>query len=340
MSSPIQVHIGNFGDNISGATVARTIDLQLTPAIWSYDRDLQIQPASCPAQLDLAGGRIAHCTLPIGGFGLPVVVKSGKDYGSFFVTLDGVLFPMPKTERLLEAEVARSYDMHAVVHCGEPRLRLLAVGTQVRCALAGRGLPKSIKFKVVNARGQVFVYDLAHQKSQNTILLAHYLSLHKARRSTVMPGTTLERMVREAALGLGPEFRPDRRTLLRGLRVHCPLRSDLSGDHQVTCVATVASGTMRYGSWIDRGGNFHILARNTLAQTAWIASDAESYYERKLEAGGFRRRVNVDCGANRVTSIDRTTKLVCTGDAGEGKHRLTISFPDFPGSQEYYYWEP
>ncbi|MDB5043777.1 MAG: hypothetical protein JWN27_4503 [Candidatus Eremiobacteraeota bacterium] len=339
MPSPlnISVHTGKIGDDVPGDAVARTINVQITPVVRSVEPALRPGAASCPAHLDISEGKVGHCTLPVGGIAVPIAVTSGKEFATFFVRIDGVLLPMSKVERYLAAHILREYDVRATASCGDPRVRVIAVGSHIRCAIRGKGIPGQIEFKVTNAAGNVFIYRFPHMQLRDATLFGPYLTLHRAGRPTIMPGAVLAALIRRTAIDTED---PDAARMLRGLRVDCPARADLTGDRHVQCSVSVDAGTMPYEAWIDGTATFQVRAQRTLANTKRISLIAARYYENKLEAAQLPRRVSVDCGPDRVTFIDRDTKLMCRLDAGEGPRQLTISFPNFPSNSVLYHVEP
>jgi hypothetical protein len=338
MPSPlhITVHAGKIGDDVHGDIVEHAINLQITPFVRSYDRALRPSAASCPAHLDLSEGKVGHCTLPVGGIAVPITVTLDKASENFFVRIDGVLFSMSNVERYLAAATRHEYDIAAVASCGEPRVRVIAVGKRLRCAIRGKGIPGQIEFRVADAAGHLLVHPFPHMQFRDASLVGPYLNLHSAGRPTIVPGTRLAEIIRRTVINSDD---PDARKL-RGLRIDCPAQADLSRDRHVQCVVAVEAGTMPYEAWIDRNSSFQGRAKRMLSNTKGISLAAARYYENKLEAAQLPRHVTVDCGPDRVTFIDRDTKIMCLIDAGEGPRRLTISFPNFPSDSALYYVEP
>lgn len=323
------VHAGAVGDEVLGSDVERSIDIRIGPQLRLYDPALRPGPASCPDWLDLSGGKVGHCTLPIGGLAFPIIVTPGAGPGTFFVRMDGTLVNMSQAETALAGSVFSRYGIRAVVTCGSPRVRRFTAGQHRTCTLRGRGLPHTIQFKTEAGGSRFTMFSLPHVKPLAVMRIGPYLTLHDEGRPVILSGATLDEIVRRS---ITPKRPPDPSSPRWSVR--CPDRADLSKNRHATCVVTTSRGTMLYDAWIA-GGTFHVLIRRGLSDSESIRVTAEHFYEYQLAAIGRARRVSVDCGPKRMIPIDRSTKLLCTIDAGDGVRPLTITYPDFPSHVRY-----
>lgn len=261
-------------------------------------------------------------------------MTSGATFGTFSVRVDDVLVDMSHAESTVAENIQSTYGIRAAVTCGAPRLRRFAVGQHATCAMRGHGLPDEIEFKVADAEGDLFVYNVPHLKAVDVMTVGPYLTLFQQGRPVIVPGTRLAEIVRRVIVATG---RPGSPASL--LNARCPGRADLSNGRRVTCVVTTADGVMLYDAWIDHDG-FQVRSRRGLAEVASIQATAEHYYEDQLAAAGLARHVSVDCGPKRMISLDRNTKVMCSLDVGDGTRPLTITFPTYPSGYVYYHVGP
>jgi hypothetical protein len=113
---------------------------------------------------------------------VPIAVTSDKKLESFFVRIDGVLFSMSSVERYLATFTRHEYDVAAVASCGDPRVRVIAVGRRLSCAIRGKGIPGQIEFKVANASGDLFVYNFPHMQPRDVSLIPSGSALYSVER--------------------------------------------------------------------------------------------------------------------------------------------------------------
>ena len=328
---------GKGNDDIPGASVAKTIDIQLGPAL-SVPLEMHVGKAVCPTTLDLSGGKIGRCTLAVGDARVPVSVRSGTQFGAYAVSIQRTAIPMKRIERDERSDLFENYGLRAAVDCGTPRIRIAEAGSRFRCKLRGRRLPSNhIDYKILDSAGRVFVYNLAHVKSRDVAFFSRYLSLHKARRPTIVPGSALAADLHRKA---HQSAQDDPSMQQRVGPASCPPRVDLSGNLIAHCIVMIAGLKAPYSAWIDSSGNFQILPDAIVGYSKHLSDTAERFYETKLQAAGLPRRVMVDCGPDRFIMITPRTKLACTLTAGAGPRDLTIWVPDIAKGEVRYYVAP
>ena len=240
---------------VLGASVARTIDIQLGPAFFVPNLGLRVGRAVCPTTINLSNGKAGRCTLPLSGVPVPIHVKPVAQFVTYVVAIEHSVIPMRSVEQYEESELLAGYDLRAEVLCGNPRVRIAEIGRHVRCSLQGSRLPANhIDLKILDNAGHVLFYNSPLRKSRTTILIDRYLSLHQARQPTIVPGIILASYIRRHAIQLTQDLE-----LRKHIgRASCPMRSDLSGNRKTRCTLRVAQFDVPYSVWIDGSGNFQV----------------------------------------------------------------------------------
>ena len=328
----VWVRTGQIGDDVPGAAVQDTIDLQLGAALSAAKPGLNVHKAHCPEHLDLSNGKKGYCTLPVGGTALPIEVTSGKEYGQYSIKQTQALFVMPDVQQFLRADFEREYGVRATVRCGEPEIRVLQVGTRLRCAVAGPGVRADhVDLKVVDASGRLFIFRLSGMRS-SMAAFRPYLSAHKARHRTVVPGSLVEKMIRDIWSGAQPRVHD---VGLVGAAT-CPAKLDLTGTRRGRCTLAIAKRSLRYEASVDDINGITVRPFEAVIDTKVVRTNAVALYTSKLRTAGLAGRVSVDCGHDRVLLLAPASTFPCTLTVDASPRPMTVVVQDVESHVSFY----
>ena len=329
----MQARTWTIGDDVSGAAVAQTIDIQIAPSLRSIP-GLVIAPAACPERLDVSGGKTGYCVLRASGIPLRIAVTAGTEYGKVLVKQAEALIAMRDIEQRERASLALRYGLHADVRCGTPRFRVAIAGTRFRCALSGPGLPADhVDAKVVDNAGHVFLFNPHGAKSPAMSALAPYLHSHKIGRPAIVPGKLIARYIEigihEAA------YRTSEHSMPIGAAT-CPALVELTAARHGRCLQRVAGRQLRVDVWLDEPVGIHVQTLDFALDTKRVAAAAADLYRSKLEAAGYHMLVGVECGPDRIAVATPQHGIACTLTYG-AKSRPLTAYPDASSNAMRYY---
>jgi hypothetical protein len=324
------IRTGTVGDDVPSEAVRHLIDTRIGAPLAATKPALAVGKSVCPEHLDLSNGKRGRCTIPLRGAAMPVVVTSGREYETFTVVPAAVPFVTRDVEQYLRGTMLSEYGVESTVRCGDPPVRVLPPGAQVRCAIAGPGVrARSIVFKVIDASGHVFVYRL---KAMPSIMdaFAPYLSAHKAGRTTIVPGSLIAAMIRRLGVG-GVKSSGSDPAIFGAAR--CPSALDLTGGRIGRCVLPVAKRTLHYQAWIEEPNGITVRPMEAVIDTKRIRSIAVAQVDAKLRAAGISDTISVDCGPDRLMILEPESTFTCTTHTfSEGATRLmTVRVQDAEG---------
>jgi hypothetical protein len=322
------VHVEKPAEDLTGESVQRTIDQQYASLLSSWP-ELHARPSICPEHLDLRGGKVGHCRLPVSDAVLPIAVSAGKVPGSYDMRPERALLAARRLESDLGESLSRDYGVPLTLACGPPAAMVLAVGTRFRCALRGAGTrARYVDLKVVALDGKVFVYRLPGM--HRAFELGPYLTAHKHGQPTRVPGAAVERMISAAS------FRVANGKRVRATAV-CPALLDLSGAKHARCTMSAAGHRLAYDTWIDEPNGIHIAPLQVIISTKRVRDEAAKRLTEKLRAAGSTDMVSVDCGPDRLVVYAPKDTFPCAVLTSDGKSRpLTVTVVDVAGTVNYY----
>ena len=329
----MQARTGTIGDDVSGAAVAQTIDIQIAPSLRSVP-GLVVAPAACPERLDVSRGKTGYCVLRAGGMPLRIAVIAGTEYGKVLVKQAQALIDMRGIERRERASLAFDYGLRADVRCGTPRFRVAVAGARFTCALSGRGLPADhVDAKVVDNAGHVFLFNPHGAKSPVMSALAPYLHSHKIGRPAIVPGKLIARYIEIAVRETADET--SALSMPIGAAT-CPALVDLSAARRGRCRQRVAGRQLRVDVWLQEPVGINAQTIDFAIDTKRLAADAADLYRGKLEAAGYHMLVGVECGPDRIAVATQQHGIPCTLTYG-AKSRPLTAVPDASGRGMRYY---
>ena len=328
----MQARTGTIGDDVSGATVAQTIDIQIAPSLRSIP-GLVVAPAACPEHLDVSGGKTGYCVLRASGIPLRIAVTARTEHAKIFVKQLDALIEMRDIEKRERASLEIAYGFHADVRCGTPRFRVAIAGTKFRCALSGPGLPADhVDAKVIDNAGHVFLFNPHGAQSPAMSALAPYLHSHKIGRPAIVPGKLIARYI-EVEMHVAAYGTLERMPIGGAM---CPAVLDLSAARHGRCVQRVAGRQLRVDVWLDEPVGIHLQTLDFALDTKRVAADAADLYRSKLQAAGYHMLVGVECGPDRIAVATPQHGIPCTLTYG-AKSRSLTAYPDAGGRAMRYY---
>ncbi len=173
---------GVLGYEVDGKTVAAQIDHTIVPALRAAHPALAIGKSACPWQIDVAYDATGTCTIPAGEATLPVEVANGPGTVLFVVRRVRALVVLDETEKQMSARLLAFYGTRSAVRCGEPRVRIVEVNTNLACTTAVTGRRTvPIAVTVWNRDGDAGFKPLPGVLPLETTVLGPYLRGHARR---------------------------------------------------------------------------------------------------------------------------------------------------------------
>jgi hypothetical protein len=319
----------NPNSDVHGADVERSIDAQISPLLRVGLDDAVVKPSRCPERIDLTLHPKQFCELPIEDSRIPITVRASSTM-LFAVGLEGTVFRMRRLAGFAANDIAAEYGIRTQVDCGRG-LRLLTVGTHVRCTVAGtRAGYAELEFR---GRNRILVRPLAGMgRGRLAEAVRPYLLRHAAHRSTVVPGTVIAPyivlQIRNQFGGKAAWLRP-----LHGAR--CPDRADLSGAKRMTCRLQYGDGLPRYAAWIDDAEGVRMEPVDAIMLTAMARTSVLESLKAKLAALGRKELAAVDCGPDRILVQQPGSTFHCRAYAGREQADVTVTVVGTEGDMAF-----
>lgn len=227
-----------------GASVQRVIDKRLAAYLKSEDANLTFAPSRCPATIDVGGGNVQHCILPIDGVDIPVKVVSGAPSQLFKVDLDGGVIDTHAIEWGMGERVMAENHLKVTAVCPPPRIHLIKTGEVVRCTIYGLGRASHFDVKLMPS-GKFWTSRPSGVRDPQWF--TDTLSRHKQGRTTQVSGAAIAGFIEEG----GREKNVMAAQKLSSVKVECPPVLDLSRKNHAVCTSRVKGLTVHYDVSID-----------------------------------------------------------------------------------------
>ncbi len=317
---------GVLGYEVDGETVAAQIDRTIVPALRAAHPALAFGKTACPGQIDVAYDATGTCTIPAGGTSLPVEVANGPGSVPFVVHRVQALLVLDETEKRLSAQLLETYGIRAAVRCGEPRVRVVAVKTELGCttALTSRR-PVRLAVTVWDRDGDAGFWPLPGVPALATTALGPYLRAHADGRPAVVPGPVLARLVHAQARAL-LDGDIERLRLLGA--ASCPARADFTGSRHVVCTVRVGGKPLRRDMWMNNG--WIDTSAPVVVDVAQVRAMAARFFQDDLAATGLTFAA-IDCGPDRIVIVEPGSALPCTVSKAGQSVPLSVTVTDHSG---------
>jgi hypothetical protein len=312
--------------DVTASSVQYMIDQQYKALLSSFP-ELHAGPSTCPENLDLTAGKVAHCSLTISGAVLPIAVTARKTTDGLEFRPEGVLLSMRRIERELDESMSRDYGTRLALACAPPAVRVVAVGTRIRCALSGARV-RHVEMKVAALDGKLYVYRLPGMR-RSFDRFGPYLTAHKHGKPARVPGTAIERLISESGVRAADGTRLSTTAV-------CPTVLDLSGPKHARCTVSAAGHRLAYDAWIDEPEGIHVAPLQVVMSTKRVRLEAVRQLQEKLRRAGAVAMVSVDCGPDRLAVYAPHDTFPCTVTTSDGTRRpLIVNVLDVSGGFNY-----
>jgi hypothetical protein len=333
------VHFGNF-PQVSGKDAQTLIDDQIVTRLRVGLPNVRVSASSCPATMDLSDHHVGHCVIRVAQLAYPVKVWFDSTTGQLRVLGTGSVFMMNTVENYTQTTL-KQYVAGATipVNCGQPRVRLYAIGEQFSCVLGGRYSGVRVWLKNMNAKAMLFVFRPKQiPETPEQLAWDRAAAKHKRGEQTFVPGSLVEGEIRSAERE-DQDLRETAKTNSGHLAltgVTCPQTIDVSGIRHGRCLEYISGKPLRVDIWIDKTGSWNEISLDNAYYLPDITRYAVEYYRKLLLAGGFIRNIRVNCGAGRLIIVTPPATQKCSIKTGDEDWRpMHIQFRR-GGSFEFY----
>lgn len=313
-----------FRNAVQGKAVQQKIDEAIVPLLRSYDPSLKIDPPKCDPIIVEYPGRMGSCDLTVNGVLLKIRVAGAGPPDHFKVDFGNAsFFEMAQVEKLGENILAQSFGIHAVVSCGDPRIRLLQPGTYLTCSVSGSPRVKSIKMKAM-ANG-IFTYNPPGLRETNSVP-QELLTFHKQGKASIARGSDIEAFI-SGTITASPL------THDRNVTVKCPSSMDLTGGKRGMCIVPIPGlpSAQRISVWIDDPVGLRTRPLDAVIDRPRVQELAQSDLNRRLRDNGDAADAVVKCEKGMLV-IQWPGTFDCKATVGGKRYRLVVSVQDFKGT--------
>jgi Domain of unknown function (DUF4333) len=313
--------------SVSVASIAeKFIDTEFAPVLQRYDRKLAIAAATCPSTPDFSNGKTVYCTLPVDAVPLQVGLTY-SDEKKTYEFVPASFFEMDRLEMLEQASILGDYGVKAQVKCGDPRFRLLAIGTIFTCALSGVPTATTVRFRS-DANGQYFAYNPDGMKSPAWLTTA--IDEHKAGKPTILDGATvgtwIQNFLEANMLTSGDSPTP--------IVVRCPQSLDVTGSNHVTCIVTVRDKDVRREVFVDPIKGVDTRSLDAVVDLHEVGMTIADQMDQRLKDGGKTPDAVLRCGTGLLVVAPKGT-FRCDGTVNGRPLRIEVTVTDVTGAFEY-----
>ncbi|HTA40456.1 MAG TPA: DUF4333 domain-containing protein [Candidatus Acidoferrales bacterium] len=306
--------------------VEKFIDAEFVPLLRQYDPKLAVGEAACPSAEDFSNGKTVYCTLPVGAVPLQVGLTY-SDEKKTYEFVPASFFEMDRLEFLEQASILGDYGVKAEVKCGDPRFRLLAIGTIFTCALSGVPTATTVRFRS-EANGQYFVYNPDGMKSPAWLTTA--LDEHKAGKPTILDGATvgtwIQHILEAAVLMSGGSQTP--------IVVQCPPSLDVTGSNRAICIVTFRGKDVRREVFVDPIKGVDTRSLDAVINLHEVGMTIAGQMDERLKDGGKTPDAVLRCGTGLLVVAPKGT-FQCDGTANGRPFRIEVTVTDVKGAFEY-----
>lgn len=311
-----------YANAVYGTDVQQKIDENIAPMLRSYDPSLKIAPAQCDSVIPLSHDLTGRCTLAVDGVPLDIHVTSEAP-PKFNVDFGGAyFFEMAKLEQMAQRDLYVNHAVRAVVHCGNPRVRLLQPGTTLTCTVAGSPVLKSMAIKTL-ANGNVLFPNPPGLKATSAIPDS-LLTLHKQGAPVVAGGRDVEAFITQVFA-----------VAQNGAHVvaHCPGSLDLTGHRRGVCTVPIRGlqAPQRLAVWIEDDRGIMVRPIDIAIDRSKLQNLAQAGLNRRLADNGHAAKVVVHCPAG-LALVTPPMTFDCPMTVSGKRYKLVVTIKDFKGT--------
>jgi hypothetical protein len=312
---------------LAGATAADLIDVAAGGVLAAEHPSVAVGRAQCPMLLNLSGNGAGECTIPVAGKMLRIGVK-GSESNPSLVDVDALVVTRD-AERDMIHSLESDYGGRFTVRCAGPAVRVVPLGTKLRCTVASQGAkPRREELAVHDRAGHT--YARWDSRAVGTSV-SPYLGIAAARQTTgslTLDGAAAARYLRATT---GAEHHDLARRKLLGA-AHCPPRFVLASGKHVQCTVAIGRTQLTFDLRFDEGRGLVIQQNGTILDVARARDLVRTAYEHALRVEGKPQRVSVRCAGDPVAIGEPGESLPCVVKTRDGPRLVTLDLLDAEGS--------
>jgi hypothetical protein len=306
---------------ISGDDARTMLDRDAGAMLAARHPGLLVGPTRCPFLMNLTGGSLGTCTIPVAGGTMRVGVASDGYMHTFFLPHDiDALVVRRDAEPQLADDLRRAYGVPFTVRCEGAQVRILPVDEHFTCAIEGAGVAARRVDVVARDRdGRLRFRPLRHSET----LVERVLGIDAASRTRgtiVIAGSRAERYLHETA-GESLHGELVRRQMLGG--VFCPPRIVLSQRSHVRCTVRAGDRVVSYILSFGEGHGLAITPVEHIVIVPALQQLAQRFVEQRVRPAPV---THVTCGHERVITVDEEADVRCKATYGGRVHTVSAQF--------------
>jgi|SRR5580698_576634 hypothetical protein len=317
------------GDNSSsnGSQAAKQfIDSQIVPRLRAYDESLSVSLATCPEMLDFSGSKTPYCTITINNVTVQVSVVYDASTKQIRIPPSS-FYEFDQVERLEKANLLNNYGVKADVQCGNPRYRLLPVGTVFTCSVIGAPAVTELQLRAEN-NGQLFTFNPKGLSSPAWMLNA--IAQHDAGKQTIIEGSTLAAWI-EFVMTTGAASNKE-----PAVQVHCPSSVDVTGTNHAICLVSVQGHDLRREVFIDPVKGVDSRTLDVPVDLAVVQRETQEELNRRLQKSGLQPDGTVRCNTGLMVVTPPST-FYCDAFGGGAAYKVEVKVLDTTGTVQWHF---
>jgi hypothetical protein len=319
--------------NVTKRTVVDAINELVVKELREVIPDVRIGAIDCPDRIDVSGGRHERCSIVVEGRRYDVDVFADEAARQLRTVMQATLINVELIEKLGHADARRLGSPETRLDCGQPRIRVFAVGDHFVCTASRPGWTYEWKLKVENLRGLIYFENgFPARPGAGPDPRMTRLSPLLGQPTRVLDGKDAAELIRAAS-----EPAEEDPGVHVGA-VHCPPKVDVSDGKKGLCTVMVNDQPVRMRIEVKDGG-WHTVADQAVFVMDAIERDAALSGEHKLQGhGDWGVHVHVDCGKPRMVVAEFPAERTCQATLSRGKPMPVHVLMHEAGERPSYYW--
>jgi hypothetical protein len=312
---------------LAGADAADLIDVAAGGVLATKHPGVSVGRTQCPLLLNLSGGGVAECTIPVAGKTLRIGVKGDQRHPSL-VDIDTLLVTRD-AERDITRDLERRYHVRFTVRCDGPPIGIVPVPTKLDCTVAPAGARGRVEHPYLSDRtGRVVAYWRGAEPNPAWRDLGEAVT-HRTSGGVTIGGANAERYLRAIAGGAMHDELV-RRKLVGA--AHCPPRVVLVSGKHVTCTVVLGREMLVFDLRFDEGRGLVVQQNGTVMIVSSARDLLRRAYEHALRVEGKPQSVRARCAAEQVFIGEPGEAVPCQVETRAGKEIVLLQLLDAHGN--------
>jgi hypothetical protein len=316
------------GDNQSteaSSAAKQLIDSQFVPLLRAYDTSLSVSLATCPDKLDFSDDNKPYCTITVNDVNLYVGLV--YDASTKMVSIAPArFFEFDQVERGQEKTLLNEYGLKGEVHCGDPRYRLLPVGTVLTCSVTGSPKVSVLRLRVESSG--LFTYNPPGLSSPAWMLNA--IAQHDAGKQTIIDGPTVAAWIQFIVTA------PAASNQHPAVQVHCPSSVDVTGTKHAVCIVSIQGHDLRREVFIDPIKGVDSRTLDVPVDLATVQRETQDDLNRRLQKGALQADGVVRCNTGLLVVTPPFT-FYCEAFGGGNPYKVEVRVVDTTGTVQWHF---